>query len=77
MDADFQEIAYPGPQTNPVNERIRLCESVNKSCFDLVTRLTQILPHGRALSVAVTVMQEVRGWLLDAINFNMPKAVGN
>ena len=76
MDTDFQEIAYPGPQTNPVNERVRLCESVNKSCFDLVTRLTQILPHGRALSVAVTVMQEVRGWLLDAINFNMPKQQG-
>ena len=60
-----------------INERIRLCESVNKYCFDLVTRLTQILPQGRAMSVAVTAMQEVRGWLLDAINFNMPKTVGN
>ena len=29
------------------------------------------------MSVAVTAMQEVRGWLLDAINFNMPKTVGN
>ena len=71
MDADFQEIAYPGPEDGPSNERIHLCESVNKYCFFLVTKLTQILPHGRALSVALTNMQEVRGWLLDAINLNM------
>ena len=69
---DIEQIKYPGPQ-NSENERIQLCEETSKLCFGLITDLVRIVPPGRALSVAITRMQDVRGWLLDAINFNMPR----
>ena len=60
---------YEGPSGGgtPLHE---MCDTISLKCFDLIVYLVSVLPMGRALSVAVTRMQDVRGWLLDTANFH-------
>lgn len=44
------------------------CDAISKECFELTTYLVSRVPQGRAVSVAVTKMQDVRGELLDLAN---------
>ena len=63
-------LTYPVNEPTNVDERIKLSYEVSKRCFELATALAQLLPEGRALSIALTELQVARGWLLDTINFN-------
>lgn len=59
---------YNGPSGGD-EERHKACDRISKLCFELTTKLVMLLPQGRAISVFITKMQDVRGWLLDAINY--------
>ena len=58
---------YEGPSGGDTI-RHQICDAISQKCFDLIIFMVTILPMGRALSVAVTRMQDVRGWLLDTVN---------
>jgi hypothetical protein len=58
---------YTGPSGGGT-PRHKICDTISLKCFDLIVYLVSVLPMGRALSVAVTRMQDVRGWLLDTVN---------
>lgn len=58
---------YNGPSGGEL-VRHQVCDAISKKCFESVVWLVSVLPMGRALSVAVTRMQDVRGWLLDTVN---------
>lgn len=59
---------YEGPSGGDT-PRHQICDYVSQRCFDSIVWLVSVLPVGRALSVAVTRMQDVRGWLLDMVNW--------
>ena len=60
---------YSGPSGGD-EPRHKICDHISQTCFDSIVWLVSVLPMGRALSVAVTRMQDVRGWLLDTANFH-------
>ena len=66
---DVSVPSYEGPSGGDL-ERHKVCDTISAMCFDLIVFLVSVLPMGRALSVAITRMQDVRGWLLDTVNFH-------
>ena len=69
MNETLVAITYDGPSGG--NEiRHSVCDYISDICFTLMLAMAQRLPLGRALSVARTQMQEVRGLLLDTVNEN-------
>lgn len=75
MNEEYPFITYEGPSGGDtwIHE---ICDQISKECYELTCDLCQWLPLGRSLSLVITHMQEVRGWLLDAINMHCdPNAV--
>lgn len=66
---DATELEYAEETTT--TEKQRLCYEISKRCFEFTVRLSSVLPEGRHLSLFVTEMQLVRGWLLNTINNNL------
>lgn len=68
---DLPYTGYIVPHDEEVLPYTRSTENVSILTYGLVTKLVQFVPHGRALSIAMTQMQEVRGWLNDLfINYS-------
>ncbi len=74
MDSGISVPSYEGPSGGEL-ERHKICDTVSQICFDSIVFLVSVLPVGRALSVAVTRMQDVRGWLLDTVNHQYDEVI--
>ena len=48
------------------------CRRISITCHALAVDMVMNLPHGRPMSVAMTQLQSVRGWLIDMINEHVP-----
>lgn len=67
--SDLLEYGGPSGGGTPVHHT---CDAISAECYELTTYLVSRVPQGRAVSVAVTKMQEVRGELLDLANAALP-----
>lgn len=67
-DQDTRVLEYQGSIEGQPQTRVYYCEMLNLLCFTLSVTLAQFIPQGRALSIAETAMQEVRGDLMDLVN---------
>lgn len=70
---EIDPVKYKGPSGGEA-VRHQICDYISEMCFVLMMTMAARLPTGRALSVARTQMQEVRGWLLDTVNENWIEA---
>ena len=68
-DYHFEIDVYDGP-SGGTSLRNEICDAISKHCYELICELVMFLPLGRHLSIAVTRMEDVRGWLLDIVNLN-------
>lgn len=64
-------LEYSGPPGGDTTVH-HTCDAISKECYELTMYLVSCCPQGRAISVAVTKMQDVRGELLDVANAAMP-----
>lgn len=64
---DVEPQKYPVDLRDEDGEKQRLCHLVSEACFQLATNIVQYVPLGRSHSLALTRLQDVRGWLIDLI----------
>ena len=61
-------VLYPVDLPDDASQRQMCCYQASEACFNLAVTLVQYIPLGRALSTALTKLQDSRGWILDNIN---------
>ena len=64
---------YPAESENDAPEFQKLCHTVTKAYFEIVSLMVKHLPHGDYIEKFVDEMEVARGWALDAINNHVPK----
>ena len=73
---DTMPILYDGPSGGK-ELRHKICDGISKISYELACSVASFAPQGRHLSIALTRLEDVRGWLLDAVNHHCPKTLPN
>jgi len=65
---DITDLEYPAELPDNASQREMLCHQTSSACYLLGTSLVSYVPLGRSFSLALTHLQNTRGWILDIIN---------